>query len=375
VNKLAGVIALVLATVLLLFSLLTVIPAPLYPLWKLRILVTECGHFIAPLLLLTPLVWRRTAMSRAASIISLVAAVLLLVPLMSAVRVLRHLPEPRPGVIRFVASLYGRGEKPVAPRALTLTARDSSRLTFYYYAPPAPPFARVHEPPLVVMIHGGGWQSGDPRQLPALTYHLVAHGYAVAAITYRFTPGSKYPAQLEDITDQLAMLRVRAAALGFDPSRIVLLGRSAGAHLALLYAYSAHDPDIDGVISFYGPTDLRWGYEHPSPPRVYQSSSRLIDFLGATPDADPGVYRDASPITYAGARTVPPTLLVHGGSDELVSFENTRRLADVLLRARHPATVVEMPWATHGCDYIVRGPCYRISRIAVDQFLERVLPL
>jgi acetyl esterase/lipase len=369
-----GACALLIATALLLFSLLTVFPAPLYPLWKLRILVTECGHYIAPLLILTPFIWRRTTMSRIASIIALAAAVLLLVPAMGAVRVLRRLPEPRPGVVRFLASLYGRGETPVAPRRLTINARDSSRLSFVYYAPHASAFARVHAPPLVVMIHGGGWQSGTPDQLPALSYHLVERGYAVAGLTYRFTPRSKYPAQLDDIRDEIALLKTRSGVLGFDSSRIVVLGRSAGGHLGLLYAYAAHDPAVEGVISFYGPTDLAWGYNHPAPPRVYQGTQRLIDFLGGTPATHAEAYAAASPITYA-SKTRVPTLLVHGKTDELVSVENARRLAARMLAARHPATVVEMPWATHGCDYIVRGPCYRISRIAVDQFLDRVLPL
>src|SRR3954467_7383987 len=79
-SRVFGAMALVIAIVLFAFSLLVVFPAPTYNLWKLRILVTELGHFVAPLCLLTPFVWRRTALSRIASLFAVAAACLFFVP-------------------------------------------------------------------------------------------------------------------------------------------------------------------------------------------------------------------------------------------------------------------------------------------------------
>lgn len=370
-KTLIGVSALIVASLLLAFSLLAVFPAPTYNLWKLRILVTECGHFIAPICLLTPLVWRRSRLSRVASVIAVIAACLLLVPMMSSLRILRSFPEPRPSVPRFMWSMYFGHESVVPPTFRTMAARNGAPLTFAYYAVGGP-VARVHAPPLVVMIHGGSWQSGSPSQLAPLTYHLTREGYAVASVTYRFAPHDTFPAQIEDVSDEIAYLRTRAAELGFDSSRITVLGRSAGGQLALLYAYTKHD-HVTGVISFYGPTDLTWDWGHPSRPRVHNSRRFLREYVGGPLDTHVAAYTSASPIAFAAHSSVP-TLLVHGGSDDLVSVMNSRRLATVLLNAKHPATLVELPWATHGCDYIVRGPCYRISTLAVERFLREVMP-
>jgi acetyl esterase/lipase len=368
-----GIAALVLSAVLLLFSMLAIFPAPTYGLWKLRILVTECGHFIAPLCLLTPIVWRRSMSSRIASIIAVLAGCLFFTPLIRAAHLLRSLPEPRPSTLGFIASAYAGADKAVDARAMSLHARNGEELHFAFY-PSAVTRAASDTllPPLVLVIHGGSWQSGEATQLAPLNYHLARRGFAVAALTYRFAPRDTFPAQLDDIVDQIGYLRLHARDLGFDANHIVVLGRSAGAQLALLYAYTTSEPSIKGVISYYGPADLTWGYAHPARPHVHDSRKFLREYLGGTQPEHPSRYEMASPITYA--RTSPrATLLLHGTSDDLVSVWQSRRLAAALLEARQPATFVEMPWATHGCDYIVRGPCYRITTLAVDRFLSEVI--
>jgi acetyl esterase/lipase len=188
---------------------------------------------------------------------------------------------------------------------------------------------------------------------------VLAHqGYAVAAIAYRFAPVHRFPAQSLDVRSAISLLRLRADELGFDPNAIALLGRSAGGQLALLAAYTQSDSAIKGVISFYGPTDLVWGYEHPAARLVIDSRGTLTDFIGGTPDKNLE-YRQASPLNYV--RNAPPTLLIHGTRDELVNVRNSRRLASALTRAGKPVTFLELPWATHGCDYFLNGPCGQIS--------------
>ncbi|MEO5510263.1 MAG: alpha/beta hydrolase [Longimicrobiales bacterium] len=373
-TPLVGMFALVTSLVLLAVAILAIIPAPTYNLWKLKILVTECGHFVAPVALLSLLFWRRSKLTRAAAVIAAIASCILLVPTINALHVLRSLPEPRPSVFRFIGSLYSGREIPVTPRRLMIRVPGAAVLPTDFYTARGRTKASGKAGPLIVVIHGGSWQGGDPAQLAPLNYRLAHEGYAVAAISYRFAPREKFPTQLSDVREQVSWLRANARELGFDPDRIVVMGRSAGGQLALLTAYADRDPFVIGTIAFYAPADLTWGYAHPSPPRVHPSQRLLREYVGGEPVTHARAYATASPITFADSAS-PPTLLVHGGSDELVSIEHSKRLANVLLRARNPARFVILPWATHGCDYIVRGPCYQISSIVVEGFLLRVAPI
>jgi acetyl esterase/lipase len=151
----------------------------------------------------------------------------------------------------------------------------------------------------------------------------------------------------------------------------VLLGRSAGGQLALSVAYADPDPAIRGVVSFYAPTDMKYSYEHPSNPWVLDSRAVLEAYLGGNPAQASGTYEAASPIRFVSAGTVP-TLLVHGGRDELVFPVQSERLAVRLAQAQRPHYVLRLPWATHGCDVHFNGPCGQISTYAVERFLSAV---
>ena len=220
----------------------------------------------------------------------------------------------------------------------------------------------------VVVVHGGSWQSGDSRQFPRLNAYLAARGYVVAAINYRLSPGHRFPAQRDDVLAAIGFLKANAAELGIDPTCFVLLGRSAGGHLALLAAYTARDPAIRGVISFYAPTDLRWGYEHPARKRVIDGCAVIEAFLGGGPTALPDTYPAASPLSFAGAEC-PPTLLIHGARDNLVSPHQSEMLAERLAAAGCRHFYLSLPWATHGCDANFSGPSGQISTYAIERFL------
>jgi acetyl esterase/lipase len=69
----------------------------------------------------------------------------------------------------------------------------------------------------------------------------------------------------------------------------------------------------------------------------------------------------------------PPTLLINGLRDELVSPFHGEFLSDRLLRARVAHLYLRLPWAVHGCDYIFRGPCGQMTTYAVERFLDAVL--
>jgi dipeptidyl aminopeptidase/acylaminoacyl peptidase len=85
------------------------------------------------------------------------------------------------------------------------------------------------------------------------------------------------------------------------------------------------------------------------------------------------VYDAASPLNFV-ARGTPPTLLLHGGRDELVFPAQSERLAVRLTQAGRPHLFLRLPWATHGCDVNFSGPCGQISTYAIERFLAAVLP-
>jgi acetyl esterase/lipase len=225
--------------------------------------------------------------------------------------------------------------------------------------------------PGVVVVHGGSWHHGDSGQIPALNSYLAARGYVVAAINYRLAPEHRFPAARDDVLAAIAYLKARAGDFGLDPNRLALLGRSAGGQLALLVAYTANDPAIRGVVSFYAPTDLRYGYAHPARVAVIDGIPLVESFLGGSPSTIPDIYDAASPITFAKA--APPTLLIHGGRDELVSPIQSERLVARLQAAGRPHCYLRLPWATHGCDINFSGPSGQISTYAVERFLAAVM--
>jgi acetyl esterase/lipase len=380
----------------LLLAWLALFRAPTRRLWLLAIGVTEWGHWLGALAL-APLVrpWRRAVGAPAATCGAL-AGLALLTPLLRALPVARELPgrlaaafgaatprskagaPPRPAPLVALDLFRGLRLPPVRLDHLRYQGGSGEALQLDLYRPlddaRQPGRGRTGEPeplPVIVVVHGGGWEGGDRAQLPAANRYLASRGYAVAAISYRLAPRHPFPAARDDILAAIAYLKGSSGDLGLDPGRIVLCGRSAGGHLALLAGYTAGDPAIRGVVALYPPVDLRWGYDHPAARRVIDSRGVLERFLGGSPDSAGATYDAASPLTHV--TPAPPTLIFHGGRDELVSIENSRRLAARLQGAGRPHLLVELPWATHGFDATLAGPGGQLLLFALERFLGGVL--
>ncbi|MFQ5676689.1 MAG: alpha/beta fold hydrolase, partial [bacterium] len=364
-------------------SLLAIFRAPTHLLWMLAIGVTEYGHVLAMLSLLVLLPgWRNSTAGRLSAVLGLIAAFVAMTSILRAVPINSRLPQ------QFEMAFGKNGQEDTFANRNPLDLSDlllgielptiestthlygkteGQSLTLDLYRPISADTAN----PGVVIIHGGAWRSGDSKGLPDLNRYLAGKGYVVASLNYRLAPDSRYPAPIEDITQAIAYLKTHAAEFVLDPTRIILLGRSAGAQLALQVAYTARDPAIRGVVSFYGPADLYYGYTHPANPLVIDTRGVLESFLGGNPDEVPEVYQEASPYQHVDAST-PPTLLVHGARDELVSPEQSRRLAARLRENSVPHVYLELPWATHACDFNLSGPSGQLSVYAIERFLGAV---
>jgi acetyl esterase/lipase len=378
------------AVVLFIASLLAVMPAQTYNLWKASIAGAEFGHLVAIAGILTLLIpfWWRSVIGQLAGGLTVVAICIALSPVIRAVNASRGLQsrldsafgaaKPRSlGDARAMTtplSFANLVRRPVRQnvdlKTLVYATRDTAHLQLDLYRPASASLDSTPLP-LIVTIHGGSWSGGNNRELPQLNFYLAARGYAVAAVGYRLAPGNPFPAASDDINAAIDYLKAHAKSFGIDSTRIVLVGRSAGGQLALQSAYTKNDANIKGVVGLYAPTDQVWGWEHPTNIRVYDSFSVLRNFLHGEPSEVHDAYVRASPINYIGSHTIP-TLLIHGSMDPLVSVRQSERLDSALALMKRPHLLVEMPWATHGCDYVFYGPCGQTATYAIERFAAAV---
>ena len=98
----------------------------------------------------------------------------------------------------------------------------------------------------------------------------------------------------------------------------------------------------------------------------------LTEFLGGPLDGHEATYRKASPLEHVAANS-PPTLVIHGLSDELVYPEHSRRLEAALRAVSVPGFALLLPWATHGCEANLAGPSGQLSTYAIERFLAFAL--
>lgn len=369
-----------LAIALIILSGLTVVSAPPWSPWKLAVLAGEFGHWLAVLALTVVAgAWFTRAgadnVAAATMLLAGVAALLFAKPAVQAWRLAARLPVtiqqqfnarwPDRSPFQLGPLYFGRDPAVVAPATFALPGG----LPLDFYPPTARPTSRPA--PCVLVIHGGGWDSGDRRQLPKINHWLVQRGYAVAALSYRLAPGARWPAQRDDILAAIAWLKSRAGELGVDPANFVLLGRSAGGQIALCVAYTAGDAAIRGVVGLYTPTDLIFGYVNTHENDTLKSPSLMRQFLGGTPDSARANYESASAVFQASDRS-PPTLLLHGRLDALAWYRHSERLATRLAELRVPHAYVEFPWATHAFDFNLQGPGGQLTTFALEAFLARV---
>ncbi len=235
----------------------------------------------------------------------------------------------------------------------------------------------------IVVVHGGSWSAGERSDYPLWNEWLAEQGYAVFDVDYRLAPQPNWRTATGDVKCAVGWIKANAARFAIDPARIALLGRSAGGHLALLVAYSAHEPalasscaaedaSVRAVVSLYAPTDLKWGFEHPANRRVLDGQEKIRNFTGGTPTDAPDTIRLASATTHVNAQT-PPTLLVHGGLDQLVSDRHMTLLAERLSEQRIPHRTLLIPYAQHAFDYNFDGWGSQITRHVLLKFLRQHL--
>ena len=265
----------------------------------------------------------------------------------------------------------GRGPGPVRVTTETFARPDGVDLALDFYAPP---FAKdtTTRPPCLIVIHGGGWDSGDRTQLAAWNRRWATKGYAVAAVSYRLAPRWIWPAQREDVLAAISWLKAHADRLGIDPARLILIGRSAGGQIATAVGYGANDPAIRGIVALYAPHDMPFTWSVSREDDAINSIKLLRQlFGGPLDDGRRALYESASGQLLAHAGS-PPTLLLHGVPDTVSWYRHSERLAARLQELRVPHYFLRLPWATHGFDFNGDGPGGQLADYAIDSFLRTV---
>ncbi|MFO0833561.1 MAG: alpha/beta hydrolase [Phycisphaerales bacterium] len=197
--------------------------------------------------------------------------------------------------------------------------------------------------PCIVAIHGGGWAAGKREDLNFLISEAAKQGFVAATVSYRFTPGFRFPAQIEDCAAAVRFLKQNAEKYGLDPDRIGAIGFSAGAHLAMLLAVGgendglgmkAADSPLTGrvraSVAFFGPTDL-------SSRDFAPTTTQILNGLIGADDAIDGVSKvdrakKASPVTYV-TKDDSPILMFFGTKDPLVPHTQAYGMLDAMTRA------------------------------------------
>jgi acetyl esterase/lipase len=192
--------------------------------------------------------------------------------------------------------------------------------------------------PALVMIHGGGWRSGDKSMQVPMAMQIAAKGYVTVAVEYQLSLEAKYPSAVYNIKSAIRWLRANADKYQIDTSKIAISGCSAGGHLAALIGmtsgvakfegdqgnsgYSSKIQaiiDIDGVLDFMAPSSL-------NTPR--QPNSADVSWLGGTFTEVPATWKDASSIFWVNKNSPPIMFLnsgfsrFHAGQDEMIGILN-----------------------------------------------------
>lgn len=231
--------------------------------------------------------------------------------------------------------------------------------------PPAEPM------PVMIYIHGGGWNKGDRKNaLGSICNYVLKRGYIGVSLSYRLTPEAPYPAQIQDVKLAIRYLRAHAEQYHIDPSRIGVWGTSAGGHLASLLGTTGdltmedtvtldtgdtvHLPDIEGtggwpeystkvqaVVDWYGPADFTTDFADR-----YSSVTKLLGGHNAL--SVPIEARLAMPGTYATPDD-PPFWIRHGDADATIPYTDSVTFANQLTAAGVPVVdFAIVPGQGHG---------------------------
>jgi acetyl esterase/lipase len=247
--------------------------------------------------------------------------------------------------------------------------------------------------PVVIWIHGGGWQGGSHAGVRPEILAFRRRGYAVASIEYRLSD-HPFPAPIADTRAAVRWLRENAADLGLDPDRFAAAGSSAGGHLVAMLGVGvgvdalddpAHgpadtSPGVQAVVDFFGPSDIGQmdadaeanGCAEDALCHDCEDSpeTRLLD---CRPSQCPETAALASPVTHVDPEDAS-FLVLHGGRDCTVPTPQGARMHDALVAAGVESTLIEVPEAGHNAGQILEPAVVAEMEAFVERHLRGCVP-
>ncbi len=260
-------------------------------------------------------------------------------------------------------------------RDVTYCTDGGQHLTMSLFAPAA----TARPAPVVLQVHGGGWERGErfvDLAQSTEAAQLVAHGIVVASVNYRLAPENPWPDQIIDVKCAVRFLRANALELGIDPNRIAAWGSSAGGQLVSLLgandtpaawdtgAFGDVSSRVDAVVDEFGPTDLTapgWG--------AY--IMKIFRTVFGTASGSSPVLRDASPITYVGPGD-SPFLILQGTADHIVPAAQSEDLAQRLEADHVPTELDLVARGAHGLGTPGEDPSPGQIDARIVSFLSKV---
>ena len=216
--------------------------------------------------------------------------------------------------------------------------------------------------PVVLLVPGGGWQTADRTGLSPLAAALADAGMLAVNATYRAgQDGATFPEPVLDVACAAGFAMAQATEAGLDPGPRVLVGHSAGGHLAALVATGGASPEADAAGADEGAPECP--YPVPTPDGfvglagVYDTTSfafPLTEFFGSPRVEDPATWDRGDPVARVTAGLAPTglqILLLHGAEDMDVPLAQSQALADALQSAGIPVRLDVLPGVTHGTVY------------------------
>ena len=216
----------------------------------------------------------------------------------------------------------------------------------------------------VILVHGGGWEAGDKRTYIGPWFSaLTAAGIPWFTINYRLAPRFPHPAAVEDIEAAVSWVRAYAREYQVNPDRIVLMGESAGGHLAALAALRGK-VKVAGLVSFYGVHDIpQWQIQRGELPR------NIALYL---PQATPAALLKASPISEVKRGQVP-MLLVHGKADSGVPWQQSEAFCEASRKVGARCDMQLIDGAPHGVENWEKDLRFQVWKTPTIAWLLRLL--
>lgn len=199
----------------------------------------------------------------------------------------------------------------------------------------------------LVIVHGGGWSEGDKSDFDNFISEFQRRlpGYALINLNYRLAQSNDhfFPTQENDVRAAMQFIRNKASDWQIS-TNLITIGISAGAHLVLLQGYKHADVLRPlGIVSFFGPVDLLRLYETAVAPIPWV----LRKITNSTPDQNPSIFEQSSPIRYVTTEA-PPTLMLHGEADDIVPLEQAEILHQKLQQVGVRSELIVYPGLGHG---------------------------